>query len=121
MTACLPSGKWDEVEAVVDKALAGIAAGQGPNGELGEQQPTATAMAVMAFLSRGHIPGEGLYGDVLTKAVDSVLAAQDARGVIGGAAGGSAPAYHHAISGLMLGELYGQATAGQSLRIGRPL
>jgi hypothetical protein len=118
LASCLAPGVWEKVESVVDKALAGIASIPGPNGELGpgESHPATTAMAVMAFLSRGHAPGHGMYGELLEKAVDSVLASQDLKGVIG-IAYANYQTYMHAMSGLMLGEVYGLTRKGQSLRI----
>ena len=120
MAACLAPGEWDRVESAVDKALAGLAAQQGPHGELGsavESHPASTAMAIMAFLSRGHRPGHGTYGALLEKAVDSVLASQDTSGTLGSGANPNSMAYMHGMAGLMLGEVYGLARQGLSLRI----
>jgi hypothetical protein len=118
MIACLQPGIWEKVESTVDAALAAIAAAPGPNGELGlgESHPASTAMCVMAFLSRGHAPGHGKYGEILEKAVDSVMACQDFSGAIGFRSGNGLT-YMHAMSGLMLGEVYGRTRHGQSLRI----
>ena len=41
-----------------------------------------TALAVMAFLSAGHVPGEGRYGETVEKGVRSVLRMQHANGLI---------------------------------------
>jgi len=120
MADCLAPGEWERVEAVVDKALEAIAAQAGPNGEFGtgpESHPASTAMAIMAFLSRGHIPGRGVHGQLLEQGVDNVLATQDDSGILGSRADRRSTAYMHGIAGLMLGEVYGLARQGQSLRI----
>ncbi|HWB02721.1 MAG TPA: hypothetical protein VG796_06820 [Verrucomicrobiales bacterium] len=113
MASCLAPGVWEQVEAAVDRALAAMAASQKAGGDLGEAHPASTAMAVMAFLSRGHVPGRGRYGDVLDKAVDSVLLAQDAEGVIGVRISNYI-AYMHGMAGLMLGEVYGLTRGARS-------
>ncbi len=66
----------------------------------------------MAFLSRGHLPGEGPYGPLLERAVDFVVSCQRANGLLARAGSGSGAIgktanYNHAISGLMLTEVYG--------------
>src|SRR5947209_1195419 len=42
----------------------------------GTRSPAITSLAVMAFLSAGHVPGEGRYGDAIEKGVRWVLKAQ---------------------------------------------
>jgi hypothetical protein len=75
---------------------------------------------MMAFMAHGHLPGAGPYGKQLDKATDFVLASQRECGLLSrvGPDGpeisrslvheiGEAAAYNHAISSLMLSELYG--------------
>jgi hypothetical protein len=40
-------------------------------------QPAATSLAVMAYISKGHLPGEGPYGRQLDAAIDYVLNASN--------------------------------------------
>ena len=79
-------------------------------------QPAVTAMGVMAFLSRGHLPEQGPYGEHIGRAIDFVLSTQRRRGYFSlrpvvPPAQHLTPAqtviYNHAIAGLMLGEVYG--------------
>ena len=81
----------------------------------------AVLLAVMAFLSRGHMPDEGKYGPQISKAIDFVLSTQRRRGYfsllpVTPPAGHMSPAqtvtYNHSIAGLMLGEVYGM-TSGE--------
>jgi len=66
----------------------------------------------MAYLSSGHVPGEGPYGERLDQAIDFVLASQSSRGLLatagaGSSSNGKTANYNHAITGLMLTEVYG--------------
>jgi hypothetical protein len=85
-----------------------------------------TALVVLAFLSSGHQPGLGPYGNQLNRAIDYVLSCQQPTGLFSKSTlpprhvhqGASHTAvYNHAISGLMLTELFGQVTGERSARI----
>ncbi|MES2706042.1 MAG: hypothetical protein V4726_05500 [Verrucomicrobiota bacterium] len=120
LAACLPPGRWREVEAKVDGVLEALSRLVLPSRALGtgqDQQPAATAQIIMAFLSRGHAPGKGKYGAVLEKALDYVLSTQDAQGVFSTQGMTQNATYHHAISGLMLGEVYGLTGKAQAVRV----
>src|SRR5262249_2958079 len=69
------------------------------------KNPAVTALCVMAYLSAGHVPGEGRYGDTVKKGVECVLAAQHPNGLI--ATEGHHEMYHHGICTLMLAEVAG--------------
>ena len=98
------------VEAAVDKALEWLARTQKPDGTWPHGGGSTTAvpsLAVMAFLARGHVPGQGPYGDVLYRSIDSVLASQRPEtGVLSGSTN-NAMMYEHGISTAMLCEVYG--------------
>jgi Prenyltransferase and squalene oxidase repeat len=123
----LSPGKWRQVENSVDRALAWLASQQAADGSfptLPQGQPGVTSLCVLAFLSRGHQPGVGLYGEPLNRAIDYVLACQLPDGLLSKQVPGPAyvnhqashtSVYDHAISGLMLGEVYGQVS-GQRAR-----
>jgi hypothetical protein len=78
--------------------------------------PAVTGLAVMAFLSAGHVPGEGRYGAVVEKGVRWMLRKQQANGLFG--TDGSQEMYQHGIATLMLAEAAGMtdATIGLDLR-----
>jgi len=63
-----------------------------------------TALAGMAFLSGGHLPGEGPYGDVVDRALDFVLDKVTDYGFI---THNQTRMYSHAFSLLFLAEVYG--------------
>lgn len=129
LSAALPPGEWARVEASVDRGLEWLASQQAEDGRFPSAepaQPAVTSMAVMAFLSRGHIPGQGRYGKQLTHAIDFVLSTQRRRGYfsllpVTPPAQHMSPSqtvtYNHSIAGLMLGEVYGMTSGEQSKRI----
>ena len=64
-----------------------------------------TSLAVMAFLSAGHVPGEAGHGKAVEKGVRWILDQQQPNGVI--ATDGALEMYHHGIATLMLAEVVG--------------
>ena len=64
----------------VDRALAFLQSTQLSDGgwttQGGGANPAATSLSVMAFLSAGHVPGEGRYGETVEKGIHAVLKAQ---------------------------------------------
>jgi len=130
LAAALPPGKWNQLQKSVDHALAWLASQQNPDGSfptLPVGQPAVTSICVMAFLSRGHQPGFGPYGQQLNKAIDFVLSCQRSDGLftyvepepyfVNGPSASHAAAYNHAISGLMLGEVYGHVSGARARKI----
>jgi hypothetical protein len=71
----------------------------------GGKNPAVTSLAVMAFLSAGHVPGEGKYGTTVERGVRWVLQQQKVNGLI--AVSGGHEMYHHGIATLMLAEVAG--------------
>ncbi|MCA9085696.1 MAG: terpene cyclase/mutase family protein [Planctomycetaceae bacterium] len=129
LSAALPPGEWLRVETSVDKALEWLASQQEDDGRFsGEDvaQPATTSLAIMAFLSRGHVPDQGPYGKQLAAAIDFVLATQRRRGYFSllpvtppasHMTPGQTVTYNHSIAGLMLGEVYGMTSGKRSAAI----
>ena len=113
--------EWARIEASVDRALAWLADQQQGDGSFPSRldgQPAVTSLCAMAFLARGHLPGEGPYGAHIDRAIDYVLASQNAEGIIARIPGnGHNATYNHAISSVMLCEVYGMNDPDQSKRI----
>jgi len=120
----------------VDRGLTALQALQKKDGSfpsLRHGQPAVTSLAIMAYLSRGHLPGEGPYGETLDKAVNYVLSHQRDSGIfafseIDHVRINTVPrgvpweimvskTYSHAITMLMLGEVYGLTGKQESFRI----
>lgn len=74
-----------------------------------------TALCVMAYLSAGHVPGEGPYGEVVEKGIRYVLKSQQANGLFAG--DGAHEMYHHGICTLMLAEVAGMTRGELSKEI----
>ena len=96
------------------KAMKHLASSQQPDGSwtgnygmnVGE-----TSLCIMAFMSMGHLPGEGEYGHVVGKGVHWVLQQAKPSGLIQFTGGQSKQApvmYGHALATLMLSEAWGQ-------------
>ena len=125
----LTATQWGEVDQSVDRGLAYLVTQQRKDGSFTAPptgQPGVTALCVLAFLSRGHLPGEGPHGRRIERAIDYVLTCQREDGhfslvepepqhVHDGAS--HAGNYNHAIAGLMLGEVYGMTSSGQRKRL----
>jgi hypothetical protein len=122
LSASLSARQWERVENSVDRALTWIAGEQAADGSLptmASGQPAVTSLATMAFLSRGHQPGTGPYGEQINRAVEYVIKCQHADGllclerpgpVFADNTASHSSSYNHAISALMLAEVYGQVT-----------
>ena len=111
-----------EVKSTVDKALRWLAKEQAPNGAwnqdlgykfndsyniTGKARPHVgvTALALMAFLSGGHLPGRGPYGKTVEKGTDYILSCVDAQD--GYIAFEGSRMYSHAFATLFLAEILG--------------
>lgn len=129
----LSSDEWTQVEQAVNKALEWLSKQQEPDGSLPTRpqgNPAITSLGVLAYLSAGHLPGEGQYGDTINRAVDFVLQCQQPSGLL--SCGMSDPNqhftnfinsynhtahYNHGIAALMLSEVYGMTDADRAERV----
>src|SRR5262245_50223009 len=84
-----------------------------------QKNPAITALCVMAYLSAGHVPGEGRYGDTVKKGVEYVLKEQHPNGLI--AQEGGHEMYHHGICTLMLAEVAGMMDEKQGAEVRKAL
>jgi hypothetical protein len=64
-----------------------------------------TSLALMAFLSGGHVAGRGPFSEVLEKGVDSILSSVDSN--LGFISANGTRMYSHAFATLLLSEIYG--------------
>ncbi len=124
----LTEAQWAELDQATDRALRWMASQQQPDGSFqgpDSGQPGITSLCVMAFVSRGHLPGQGPYGKHLNRAVTFILSCQRQDGLFTkvqrlppfGATNnaGHAATYNHAIAGLILSELHGMTDDEQRL------
>jgi hypothetical protein len=129
-TSLLTPGEWKRLDNSVDRGLEFLSRSQRRDGSfetLATGQPGVTSLCVMAFLSRGHLPDEGPYGKRLGRAVDFVLATQQQSGAFSYVApntsneAGHAALYNHAMTGLMLSEIYGMTDSDRQNQIRKAL
>jgi hypothetical protein len=103
-----PPKKKTEMDEAVEKAVEFLRNTQTSEGAWvaeGTRHVAVSSLAVMAFLSAGHVPGEGKYGKAIERGVDWVLKQQRPNGLLAGNHGNEM--YHHGISTLMLCEVCG--------------
>ena len=126
----LSAQQWTAIDATVDRGLVFLAGKQLEDGSFQAPavgQPGITSLCLLAFLSRGHLPNQGPYGEELSRAIDFVLSTQRGDGLfshlknVGSREVSHAALYNHGISGLMLSEVYGMAEAKQHGRIGKAI
>ena len=129
----LSPAQWRRVDAAVSRALTWLANRQRPDGSfptLDSGQPAVTSLCTMAFIAHGHVPGKGPYCARLERATDYVLSCQKQNGLVTklGPDGpqitrlvtreiGQCAAYNHAISSLVLSEVYGMSPPTRARRL----
>ncbi|OWK35918.1 prenyltransferase/squalene oxidase repeat-containing protein [Fimbriiglobus ruber] len=98
--------KMDEkTKKAVENALAYLKDQQQPDGSWGRDKNTAiTSFVLLAYMSNGHVPNQGLYGPEVAKGVRFLLAIARDDGYIV-APGGNM--YSHGMSTLVLTQVYG--------------
>ncbi len=95
-----------KVERAVNDGLEYLAKIQGTDGRWSASghPAAATGLCVMAFMARGHVPGQGPYGENLNRGVEALVKIQQSTGA-NGYFGGSM--YDHGICTVALCEVYG--------------
>jgi hypothetical protein len=119
----LSNDEWSRLDESAARALTWLASRQQPDGSFPTYetgQPGVTSLVVLAFLAQGNSPGNGDYGHELSRAIEYVISCQKPNGLLSivGPEGQIEPnspyrwqdvpaSYNHAISSLMLSEVYG--------------
>jgi len=118
--------EWKQLDQAVDRGLEFLASKQNRDGSfetIPAGQPAVTSLCVLAFLSRGHLPGNGPYGEQLDRAISFVVSCQQRDGAFSymrpltNEVSAKSTYYNHAISGLMLSEAYGMTETKHHKRI----
>jgi prenyltransferase beta subunit len=102
------------------RALEWLASQQNPDGSWSDgrypHNTAITSFALLAFLSQGHLPGQGLYGPEVARGTRFLLSSAREDGYLIGARGsGNGNMYCHAMSTLVLAELWG-VTADKDIK-----
>lgn len=100
----------EETKRATARALEWLAARQNSDGSFSDgsyhHNTAITGFAMLAFMSQGHLPGQGLYGPEVGKAARFLMAsARPDDGYLVGARGGNM--YCHGMATLALSELWG--------------
>lgn len=115
----------EQVDKAVDKALAYLKTQQAADGSFAsgsmKGSTAVTSFAVMAYLAKGHTPGNGEYGDVINKGIDYILSQQKKEGMLVGPAPSHGPMYCHTIATLMLSEVSGMVDDARQKKIDKVL
>ena len=100
------------LEDAVQRGLAFLSDNQSPSGSFVDdrygQNVGVSGIAAMAFMADGHLPDRGVYGEVVRRASEFVLASASPSGLIA-ADVSHGPMYGHGYATLFLGELYGMS------------
>lgn len=105
-------GEWEvtpEAELALDRGLAWLAANQGPEGNWDSQDLGLVSMGALAFMSAGHAPGRGRYGDVVQRAIDYVVNNAKPSGLLN-VSHSQRDMYNHGLATFVLGQAHGMTT-----------
>ncbi len=104
-----------ELDPVIEKGLRALAALQEDDGAYSGgrygKHVGITALACLAFMADGHMPGRGEYGRVIDRGLDFILNNVNETGLIA-AETSHGPMYGHGFAALFLGEVYGMTAGG---------
>lgn len=92
----------ERVNAAADRALLYLRKKQQPDGSWSPNNNAINALAMLAFMGRGHVPGRGPYKDVLERGKKFILAKARNDGFLG-----FGSMYEHGLATLALAEMYG--------------
>lgn len=108
-----------ELDQTVARGLAFLASQQNDDGSFGDgawgRGVAVTALAGLAFMADGHMPGRGRYGEAVRKALEFVLSRSGESGLLADDQAPS-PMYGHGFATLFLGEVYGMSGGDEALQ-----
>ena len=108
----------DEVDKSIERGLEYLLSAQNPDGTfVGAMGDTTAlpALAAMACLAKGHVPGDAKYGGLIERSLAYILASQDADGYFGNPGGGRM--YAHSIATLFLTEVSGMVDSAWQAKL----
>lgn len=113
------------VDGAIARALDYMATQQAAEGywrtDAWGESTAITALAVMAYLSAGHLPGEGPYGEQINKGVRWIISQQQPNGMFVHKNHSHGPMYSHGICTLMMAEVAGMVDGPDAVAVRRSL
>ena len=104
-----------DLEAAIAKGLKSLAAEQGEDGGFGAgrwgKNIAVSALACIALMADGNLPGRGQYGHNVERGLEFVLKSANETGLLA-AETTNGPMYGHGFATLFLGEVYGMTKGG---------
>lgn len=104
-------GEWEvtpESELALDRGLEWLAQNQGPQGNWESNDLGLVGMGALAFLSAGHLPGRGKYGENVERALQHVARNAKPSGLLN-IADAQRDMYNHGLATFVLGQAYGMS------------
>lgn len=108
----------DEVDMAIERGLEYMLGAQKEDGSFPGKYGDTTALpalAAMACLAKGHVPGDAKYGRLIERSLDYILANHTENGYFGEK--GNGKMYAHAISTLLLTEVSGMVSKERQAQI----
>jgi hypothetical protein len=102
-------GDWEitpESQQALDRGLEWLARNQGPEWNWGSNDLGLVSMGALAFLSAGHSPGKGKYGESVSRALDYVMRNAKPSGLLNISQPGR-DMYNHGLAAFVLGQAHG--------------
>lgn len=102
-------GEWEitpQSQRALERGLEWLAKNQGAEGNWQSNDLGLVSMGALAFLSAGHTPGRGKYGQTVDKALDYVLRNARPNGLLN-IAGQQRDMYNHGLAAFVLGQAHG--------------
>jgi hypothetical protein len=107
--AAWAEGDWEvtpESEIALKRGLEWLADNQGHEGNWESNDLGLVAMGTLAFLSDGHFPGRGKYGDKVERSLDYIIRKSKDSGLLNEAADGR-DMYNHGLATFVIGQAHG--------------
>ncbi|MCL4210690.1 MAG: terpene cyclase/mutase family protein [Phycisphaeraceae bacterium] len=110
----------DASDKAVERGFQFLLSQQMSDGSFGrgrlESNVGVTALACLALMSDGHLPGRGEYGEAVQKGLRFILDRVTETGFIVGETTSHGPMYEHGFAALFLGEIYGMNPSDERVR-----
>ncbi len=109
-----------QVSKAVERGFEYLLNVEQPDGSYPESHGRSTGISSlvgMSFLSMGHLPGQGRYGDAINRRIDYALTHTSNEGLIDCGDHGNGPMYAHNISTLFLSEVSGMVDPERQRKI----